>query len=63
LVIVSLWQIPQAWTLMRTDPAPGSGMLRSTISNGPFGRKTCTARIFGMLPPMVILLSDAARGG
>src|SRR5258708_20966818 len=57
-VMVSLWQIPQAWTLMRTDPAPGSGMSRSTISNGPLGRGTWTARIFAMLPP-VILLCDA----
>jgi hypothetical protein len=29
----------------------------------PLGRKTCTARIFAMMPPIVILLSDAAWGG
>ena len=28
----SLWQTPQACTLIRTCPAPGSGISRSTIS-------------------------------
>ena len=38
--------MPQAWTLIRSHPACGSGISRSTISNGPFGLVTCTARIF-----------------
>ena len=25
LVIASLWQMPQAWTLIRTEPGPGRG--------------------------------------
>src|SRR5205823_3737328 len=45
LVRVSLWHIPQAWTLMRTWPAAGSGTCRSMISRGPFGRGTWTTRI------------------
>jgi hypothetical protein len=52
LVNESLWQIPQACTLIRTDPAPGSGISRSTISKAPPGRETCIARIFDMLPPV-----------
>src|ERR1700761_2115612 len=40
--------MPQAWTLTRTIPDPASGMSRSTISNGPPARGTCTARIFAM---------------
>src|ERR1017187_7394614 len=49
----SLWQIPQACTLIRTDPAPGSGISRSTISKGPPGLETCTARMFDILPPII----------
>src|SRR5438093_8773519 len=45
LVRVSLWQIPQAWTLMRTWPAAGSGTARSMISRGPFWRMTWTTRM------------------
>src|SRR5256885_16467061 len=44
LVRVSLWQIPQAWTLMRTWPAAGSGTSRPMISRGPLGRGTWTTR-------------------
>src|SRR3989442_1246480 len=55
LVRVSLWQMPQAWTLIRTVPGPGSGISRSTISKGAFGRETCTARILGITPPSTIL--------
>src|SRR5438105_1503954 len=40
--------MPQARTLMRTAPGPGSGIGRSTISNGPFGRETCTTRMVAM---------------
>ena len=47
----SLWQMPQACTLIRTDPAPGSGIGRSTISKGPFGRETCATRIIAMFSP------------
>ena len=42
LVKESLWHIPHACTLMRTCVAAGSGMSRSTISNGPLGLETCT---------------------
>ena len=45
----SLWQMPQAWTLIRTQPAPGCGISRSTISNGPPGRLTWAARIFDII--------------
>src|SRR5438552_13539925 len=49
----SLWQMPHACTLIRTDPGTGSGIGRSTISKGPFGRETCTTRIVAMVPPVV----------
>src|SRR5437764_9555268 len=48
LVIASLWQMPQAWTLIRTDPGPGSGIGRSTSSRGPPGRETWATRIVAM---------------
>src|SRR2546430_95767 len=48
LVNTSLWQMPQACTLTRTEPGPGSGTGRSTSSRGPPGRDTWTARMFGM---------------
>ena len=54
----SLWQMPQACTLIRTDPAPGSGIGRSTISKGPFGRETCTTRIVAMIPPILFLFPE-----
>src|SRR5687768_14593587 len=41
--------MPQACTLMRTVPARGSGMGRSVSSSGPFGRVTCTTRMFAMV--------------
>src|SRR5215472_10725381 len=44
-VTESPWQIPHACTLMRTFPLQGSGIFRSTISNGPLGFETCTERI------------------
>ncbi len=53
--MVSLWQMPQAWTLIRTDPGPGSGISRSTISKRAFGWATCTARILGIIPPITIM--------
>ena len=42
----SLWQLPQAATLIRTQPAAGWGISRSTISNARPGRVLCAARIF-----------------
>src|SRR5215467_9834589 len=45
LTSTSLWQIPQAFTLMRTCPASGSGIPRSTISNFPPGLEICAAFI------------------
>src|SRR5207244_538713 len=42
----SLWQMPQAWTLTRTQPAAGWGISRSTISNDPPGWSIWSARIF-----------------
>src|SRR6266852_937539 len=44
--------MPHAWTLIRTDPGPGSGISRSTISRGAFGWVTWTARILGITPPI-----------
>src|SRR5215471_908463 len=38
--------MPHASTLTRTQPGCGSGMSRSTISNGPPARGTWTTRIF-----------------
>src|SRR5438876_4846962 len=40
--------MPQACTFTRTDPGPGSGTGRSTISKDPFGRGTCTTRMVAM---------------
>src|SRR5215813_5432639 len=49
----SLWQTPQASTLMRTNPAPGSGISRSTIASGPFILVICATRIFDMVSPIL----------
>src|SRR4029077_17827377 len=38
--------MPHASTFTRTQSACGSGISRSTISSGPRGCGTCTARIF-----------------
>src|SRR5438132_10916612 len=54
--------MPQATTLIRTDPAPGSGSGRSTISKGPFGRETCATRITAMFPPSVVRVPTRATG-
>jgi hypothetical protein len=62
LVNESLWQTPQACTRIRTDPAPGSGIGRSTISKGPFGRETCTTRIVAMIPPVSFRFPRFTRG-
>src|SRR5258708_358323 len=62
--------MPQACTLIRTVPAPGSGICRSTISKGPPGRATCTTRMVAMVPPVASGRSSslvrgwvAGRGG
>src|SRR5260221_13744247 len=47
----SLWQIPDACTLMRTCARPGSGTSRSTIWKAPLALGTWAARILGMNPP------------
>src|SRR5262249_51265333 len=46
----SLWQTPHACTLIRTDPGPGSGIGRWTISKGPFGRDNCATRMVAIFP-------------
>src|SRR5947209_13834952 len=55
--------MPQARTSMRTAPVPGSGIGRSTISNGPFGRETCTTRMVAMTVPLLTEVDEpvAAR--
>jgi hypothetical protein len=45
LTKASLWQMPQASTLIRTCPGPGSGTPRSTSSSGAPGSRTCTTLI------------------
>src|SRR2546423_14051820 len=58
----SLWQMPQAWTLIRTEAAFGSGIGRSTTSNGPPALETWTAFIFldvsAMIAPSLSLFDD-----
>src|SRR2546428_6918962 len=61
LISESLWQMPHASTLMRTCPPAGSGISRSTSSNGPFGRVTCTTRIFDIVPPRYSYLMNACK--
>jgi hypothetical protein len=57
----SLWQTPQAWTLMRTCPAPGFGTSRSTIWKSAPGAGICAAFIVAistcvvaMVPPELL---------
>src|ERR1700674_2013002 len=59
-VNASLWQRPQACTLMSTCPGPGLGISRSTISKSAPGLGTCAAFIgatanfvVAMLPPLI----------
>src|SRR6266436_3070795 len=47
-VMKSLWQIPQACTRIRTCPAPGFGISRSTISKSAPGLGTCATFIFAI---------------
>src|ERR1700704_1997994 len=44
-VSTSLWQTPQACTLIRTCPTPGSGISRSTIRKSAPGLETCATFI------------------
>src|ERR1700761_4055090 len=44
-VSASLWHTPQACTLIRTSPAPGVGILRSTIWKSPPGPEICATFI------------------
>src|SRR5580693_7397904 len=44
----SLWQMPQASTRMRTCPAGGCGISRSTISKSAPAFGTCTTFIFAI---------------
>src|SRR5207249_2719852 len=44
-VSTSLWQTPQACTLMRTCPKSGSGISRLTISKSPPGLEICATFI------------------
>src|SRR5262245_15883213 len=56
--------MPQASTLIRTDPAAGSGIGRSTISHGPFGRETWATRIVDMFrPPSAPVLTQPSSYG
>src|SRR5216684_2123543 len=47
-VTLSLWQTPQACTRMRTCPALGLGISRSTISKSAPGFGTCATFIFAI---------------
>jgi hypothetical protein len=56
--------MPHASTFTRTQPDLGSGISRSTSSNGPFAFGTCTARIFfAMLLNRAFLPKDKAGCG
>src|SRR5882724_6566541 len=47
-VRASLWQMPEACTRMRTWPASGWGISRSTTWYGPLALTTWAARILGI---------------
>ena len=51
----SLWQTPQACTLMRTCPAPGLGISRSTISKSAPGLGIC-ATFIGAIATLVVAM-------
>src|SRR5438552_8873432 len=57
LTIESLCQTPHASTFTRTKPDLGSGISRSTTSNGHFAFGICTARIFLAMRSSIVLLS------
>src|SRR5579872_6104296 len=51
----SLWQTPQACTLMRTSPALGLGISRSTISKSAPALGIC-ATFIGAIPTFVVAI-------
>src|SRR5215472_3133925 len=53
---MSLWQTPQAFTLIRTSPAPGLGISRSTTSNSPPGLTICAALIVAVATLVVAII-------
>src|SRR4029077_19723285 len=55
-VSTSLWQIPQACTLMRTCPASGLGISRSTIWKSAPGLGTC-ATFIGATANLVLAIN------
>src|SRR5260370_31989230 len=55
----SLWHTPQACTLMRTSPAAGLGISRSTISKSAPGLGICAAFI-GAIPTLVVAMMPPA---
>src|SRR3984893_1428144 len=52
----SLWQIPQACTLIRTCPAPGLGISRSTIWKSAPGLGICAAFI-GAIATFIVAIN------
>src|SRR5579864_7484919 len=57
LVSTSLWQTPQACTLIRTCPASGVGISRSTISKSAPGLETCAAFICAIFIGTTLLVA------
>src|SRR5205823_13441103 len=55
-VNTSLWQTPQACTLMRTCPTPGLGISRSTISKSAPALGICAAFI-GAFATVVVAIN------
>ncbi len=55
-VSMSLWQTPQACTLMRTSPATGLGISRSTISKSAPAWGSWAAFI-GAIPTFVVAIN------
>src|SRR5438067_13565350 len=66
-VNTSLWHTPQACTLIRTCPAPGSGVSRSTILKSAPGLGTCAtfivpiATVVAIHPPLDFPLCRPVR--
>src|ERR1700685_1014364 len=54
-VSTSLWQTPQACTLMRTCPTPGCGISRSTICKLVPGLETCATFIVPIATAVVTI--------
>jgi hypothetical protein len=49
LVKESLWQMPHAYTLIRTCVGPGSGISLSTSSKGPLALETWIERMYSIV--------------